>query len=444
MYQLITLKDALIVPLIFLIAWLVSNRITQKHIATEPYYKYFKWGLFAKLFAGLAFAGIYLIYYYGGDTTEYFLGTGNIVKLIFKDFGAFIKVFFGDHSAEIYSYFDGTTGWPTYWRDPNSFAVCRFNVIFYILSFGSYIGNTLLMNIFLYAGAWRFYRIIVKLYPKNEKWFAYALLFFPSVLFWSSGILKDGWSLAAILIILSTIYQITINQEKIFYNLIVLLIWSYIAIQIRPYIFYSAFGAGLVWIGFTFIKKVENKALRTVTLPFIIIVLWFSSTLIFAQVSELAGERFGSLDKMIEQAQIIQNDLIKDYYGENSFDIGEFEATIPGILKKAPKAIVAGIFRPFIWEARNPLMILSGLENLILLFFSVYIVFSMKLKIFFQRFFSDPFLISTLIFSLTYAFMVGLTTANFGALVRYRIPALPFYLFFLLLMKIPSNPQKTE
>ncbi len=35
-------------------------------------------------------------------------------------------------------------------------------------------------------------------------------------------------------------------------------------------------------------------------------------------------------------------------------------------------------------------------------------------------------------FAIVLSFFIGLTTANFGALVRYRIPLLPFFVFMLL------------
>ena len=65
---------------------------------------------------------------------------------------------------------------------------------FYLLGLGSYLGNTVIMNLFLYLGIWRFYKMLIQLYPKNVKWLARAVFFIPSVVFWSSGILKDGWT----------------------------------------------------------------------------------------------------------------------------------------------------------------------------------------------------------------------------------------------------------
>lgn len=45
------------------------------------------------------------------------------------------------------------------------------------------------------------------------------------------------------------------------------------------------------------------------------------------------------MDKVLERAVITYKDLKADYYGGNSFDIGEFDATIPSMLSKAPAAI---------------------------------------------------------------------------------------------------------
>jgi ABC-type multidrug transport system permease subunit len=127
---------------------------------------------------------------------------------------------------------------------------------------------------------------------------------------------------------------------------------------------------------------------------------------------------------MVETAWIIQDDLKKDYYGGNSFDIGEFEPTIPGILSKVHKAIIAGLFRPFIWEGkRSFLMLLSGLESLLLMVMIAYVLFKYRIIKIFSMLLSDALMLSFFVLALTFAFSVGLTTANFGALVRYVIPA---------------------
>jgi len=413
------------------VAYLISNRVKNKNSKERPYYKYFQWGLYVKLFAGLAFAAIYLFYYGGGDTVYYFQGSESIIKMLGKNIPAFFKLMAGNISPEVGSMFDQSTGYPLYFHDSNSFAVSRFNVPFYLLGLGSYLGNTIVMNLVLFFGIWRFYQRLVQLYPANEKGLAIAVFFIPSVVFWSSGILKDGWTLTGILFLFTTFYQIFVVKKELGKNLLWLLFWSYIVFSIRPYIFYVTMGSGLIWIGFASLKAIKSYFLRTIAFPLVFLVAWIAGSLILTQTGTMAGQRYSSIESMLETAQIIQEDLKQDYYGGNSFDIGDFEPTIPGIIKKAPKAIIAGVFRPFIWEANNILMGLSGIESFVLIVILAYLLIKTKFLGFFKTIASDPFLIALLVFTFTFAFFVGLTTANFGALVRYRMPVTLFLLILL-------------
>lgn len=424
MHNLFTIKDFLIVPLLLLVAYAISTHIKNKNIDTQPFYKYFRIGLFIKIFAGLFFSAIYLIYYGGGDTVHYFLGSESIIKMLGKSFPTFIKLMQGDLSPEVFSMFDRATGWPSYFRDPNSFAVCRYNTLFYVLGLGSYLGNTIIMNVILYIGIWRFYKMLVTIYPENEKLLAIAIFFIPSVVFWSSGILKDGWTLTAILFIYTNFYNIFILKNKVISNILWLLFWSYVSFSIRPYIFYATIGSGAVWIGFSAIQSIKSVFLRTIALPFILILTWTLGALIIIKTGALAGNRYSSIDAMVETAWVIQDDLKKDYYGGNSFDIGSFEPTIPGVLSKAPEAIVAGLFRPFLWEGkRSVLMLLSGLESLLLFIMIAYVLFKYRIFKFLHALLNDSLILSLFVLAITFAFSIGLTTANFGALVRYAIPA---------------------
>jgi len=46
----------------------------------------------------------------------------------------------------------------------------------------------------------------------------------------------------------------------------------------------------------------------------------------------------------------------------------------------------------------------------------------------------NPFLLFSIVFALFFGFFVGLTNANFGALVRLRIPATVFYALSLMML----------
>jgi len=47
---------------------------------------------------------------------------------------------------------------------------------------------------------------------------------------------------------------------------------------------------------------------------------------------------------------------------------------------------------------------------------------------------NNPNVLFALIFSISFAFAVGVSTFNFGTLARYKIPLLPFFLVALILI----------
>lgn len=138
---------------------------------------------------------------------------------------------------------------------------------------------------------------------------------------------------------------------------------------------------------------------------------------------------------MHSYSSVVQQDLTRhEQYGHNYYDIGKFEATPMGVLKKFPIATISGIYRPFLWEARNPFIVLAALEGAFLFLFMLYVIFKIGFFKFFRRIFADPFLIFSFSFVIIFGFGVGLATANFGALVRYKFPLLPFFVTSLFVL----------
>ena len=431
MREVFTLTDVLVVPIYLMIFWWIASMVKHKHIDSEPYYKYFTIGFMLKVFAGIAFALIYTYHYGETDTHYYYWGTQSLEKLAHKNFDAFAQIMAGGHTPELRSAFDWTTGWPTYWRDTNSFAVCRFNVPLYLLGFKTFLGNIMVLNAFLFIGFWKFYKLMLKLFPNNDRNFAIALLFVPSVVFWGSSLLKDSWCIVMSMFVFCAIHSLFISRKRIVGNIILLIVCSYISMSIRPYSFFTTMGAGLVWIGFTYVYRMQSRMFRVMIFPIIVAVMWLVGVGLFSRLGSLANERYQSIDAIIETAVIIQDDLKKEYYGGNSFDIGAFDPSIGGLASKAPAAIVAGVFRPFLWESRNVLMLISGLETFAIMLLIIYLLIKFGLRRMINVIMRNPFLIAALVFVITYAFFVGLTTANFGALVRYRMPVIVFLALIL-------------
>jgi hypothetical protein len=272
--------------------------------------------------------------------------------------------------------------------------------------------------------------MILRIYPKSANISAIAVFYVPSVLFWGSGLLKDGWCLAGVLAIYVACYNVFIRKRNVILNACKYIFWAYILISIRPYAFYVVFATTLIWIGSRFIKSIESEFLKVAFFPFVAILLIAVFSVFINNADSIAEGHYTTIDGMMEQAVIIQDDLKQDYYGNNSFDIGPFDASLTGMLSKFFPATIAGLYRPFIWEARTPFMLLAGMENIILLLFTFWFILKFRLKLI-SILLKDGFLSSIVIFVVVFAFFIGLTIANFGALVRYRIVLQPFFCLFI-------------
>jgi len=102
------------------------------------------------------------------------------------------------------------------------------------------------------------------------------------------------------------------------------------------------------------------------------------------------------------------------------------------MLRKFPPAVNVTLFRPYLWEASEPIQLLSSLESTALLALTLLVLFRAGPRRLIRYFSTHTFLQFCLLFSLIFAFAVGYTSYNFGALVRYKIPCLPFYTVFIL------------
>jgi len=137
-------------------------------------------------------------------------------------------------------------------------------------------------------------------------------------------------------------------------------------------------------------------------------------------------------DQILEKAIVTQEDLKQDYYGGNSFDIGEVSPTIGGVLSKVPIATFYGLYAPTLLQVRSAVMALSALENTFLLFLTLKLLATFKIRRIFTTTLDHPILLFSILFSLLLAFSIGFTTPNYGAMIRFKIPLIPFFVFYLM------------
>lgn len=431
----LTLFDILLPPIYIFIIWLIANFIKKKHMFHNPEYRYFTYGLLAKMVGAIGLGLIYYFYYEGGgDTTNYFETARAYVNLSFKNSEDFLTGWLGDLNGMDKFCFDEGTGYPMYFqKDKNSFFVVRLLIPLVALAFNSYFTSAILVATISYTGIWKLYRTFLQEFPDLKKELAIAILFVPSCVFWGSGLLKDSFTLSAVGWYTYSFYFFFIKRKYTISHILQLVISVFILISIKPYIVFAILPGSIIWLSNQRISRIQNKTFRVLAAPLMLAVGAVGAYFSLYQLGDNLGNY--KVDTVLERAVVVQQDMKAEYYGGKSFDIGNFDADISSVIIKSPVAIFSGIFRPGIWDVRNVVMLLSSLENTYLLLLTVFLLIKLKFFGFFRLVRFNPMLLFCMLFALFFAFSVGLTVANFGSLVRLRIPELPFFVSGIFILR---------
>jgi hypothetical protein len=424
-------------PLYAVVVLVISIFVRNANIKKKPYYKYFVPGVICKIIGGLGLCFVYTFYYrIGGDVTNYYLAARTFVNVLY-DFN--FELFF--EMLDFLNTNIHTTGYAFHGygeinfsgNDRYALLTVVLTIPFCILGAKSFTATTIVLAYVSFIGLWKLYEVFISEFPALQRQFAIAIFFVPSVFFWGSGLLKDTYTLSALGFTTYAVYKFLIKKERKFKYLFLLITASLVLIFIKPYIFFAILPGSLIWIFFNRINKIRSPLLKTMVLPAILFIMSFLIVVTLQSLGKYLGEY--SLDTILDKAAKTQQDLVRgEQYGSNNFNIGKFDPTIAGITSKIPVAVNMALFRPYIWDARNPVMLLSGIENLFLLGFTLYILIKVRFVSLVRSLFGNPLLIFSFLFAMFFAFSVGLTTANYGALVRLRIPCIPFYLSSLFIL----------
>ncbi len=430
--------DLLLSPFYFLLIMYIAYyyKNTKLRIHGKKHYTYFLPALFCKIFGSICLCLIYTYYYNGGDVNNYYSSTRIFVNVLLE--GHLDKFFdMVDYKNNNINYilssgnvYGGGLGFSP--SDYYALFTVVLTIPICLVACKSFIVTSMILASLSFIGLWKMYEVFIDQFPQLKKEFAYAIFFIPSVFFWGSGILKDTYTFSAVGFYICGLYNYQILKKRHLQYLFMIIGAVIIFIYIKPYFFFALLPGSLIWIFFNRIKNMKNQLLAVVIIPVLLFVALGFVVFLLNNFGQYLGEY--SLDNVLNKAVKTQQDLIREQYGGNSYNIGEFEPTIQGVLMKTPAALNLALFRPYIWDARNPVMLLSGIENLFMLSFSLYILIKVKFSTLIKSIFSHPLLIFSILFALFFAFSVGLTTANYGALARLKIPCIPFYVSSLFIL----------
>lgn len=430
--QFIEIKDFILLPIYLAIiyAFAYSSR-NSKYSLRHPLRKYYIPALTVRLGGAVGLGIVYQYYYgYGGDTGSYFYNSKLVAEYFSKDSGTFFDLVFKPVLTTLdvrrsINWNDNIFGF----NEANYFPI-RILAVLQLFTFGTYLPCALFFGVLAFSGTWRAYLAFVNIFPALYKEFAIAVLFMPSVFFWGSGILKDTISMAALCWLFYSCYELFILGQGKVKNSFIIFISLFSIIIVKAYIAMAFVPGLLIWIFLTYKNRIRSQALRTAALPFLVVLISFFSYLSYQRIAE-QDARFSA--ERIQTQAVVVNTGISD--AGSTIDIGVTAGMGPAqLLGIAPLAIITAIFRPFLFEVRNPLMFLSAFEGTYILYLFGLVIFKTGVGNSFRIVMGTPLLLFSLIFTLGFAFAVGFSTSNFGTLVRYKIPFVPFFMASLFII----------
>ncbi len=426
--------------LLFLVLLFIYVNNKKKEFIDFDYYKYYSFNVYSKLFLGLLYALYYIIIVDGGDTLAYWDGALKMNALFWHSPSMYFNEMFNDPDIFRYaSHFNINIGLPPRWiyMEKESWFITKIVSIFTFVLFKSYLVTMFVLAYISSIASWKLFQLVYNFQRNSTKHIAFAALFLPSVGFWCCGINKDTIVYAATLCIIYHLFKFLSPSEKTSYK-------NYLWIAFSVYLLYHIRDFMILTIVLPFVfaysARIVNKYRKN---TFALILIRFVSIVLVVLFFYFQGDGITSSSKL-EEAAVIQKDFsTNDTYTGSHYDLGITDFTGLGMLKAFPVAVIAGFYRPFIWESLKLTLISNGIEGLYLL----YLTF-----LFFRRNFlrkinlirKHEFFIFAFFFALLLGYMSGVTSGLLGVLVRFKAPLLPFLVLLLTISIDFVKNSKTE
>lgn len=305
----------------------------------------------------------------------------------------------------------------------DSHTMIRFNAVLRLLSFGHYHVHTVFSCFLSTAGLVALYRAFHRLAPASTRGLALAVFAWPSVVLWSSGPLKESLLMLGLGFFLLAA-MVPWRELRAWRGPVLLLLGLAVMLVVKPYVLLCVLPGLASW--WWAARSPKHAALKFAAVHALVI------------VGALFAGRFSpALDPLLTLA-VKQSDfigMVREVGSGSMIDPPRLEPTFISHLMLAPHALRMAFLSPFEVAHLNPLTAVAGIENIAVVALPLLaLVFRRRLGCM-----NHPSILFTLSFILLLALLIGWTVPVVGALVRYRVPLLPFVGLLFLLIAEPSR-----
>ena len=266
----------------------------------------------------------------------------------------------------------------------------------------SFLGCFLVFSFISYLGCLKLFDVIIDLTDRKYN-VSYLLLLLIGTHFWTVSLGKDALMFYAMCCLC---YNIYFDKPRSHYILPLMLI-GFIRLHVLIFVLV---GGGVSYV-FT------NKKIKTQTKfvfaglvlgALLFLVPFFLKEIAVTNISDIEGKLQSSMNANVE--------------GGAGIDLKDANLIVKWF---------SYMFRPFVFEARNPMFLVSALENLVWL----YIFFIIIRGLFFDKIKTNYILWSYIGIILACTLPLAYTLANFGISMRQKIMIFPFFLILFFIVK---------
>lgn len=298
--------------------------------------------------------------------------------------------------------------------------IIRINAVLCLFSFSNFYVHSMFFTFFSFLGLTALYKAFVPYLNDKKIELMISIYLIPSVLLWTSGIIKESVVIFALGFLVYGIFNSHLKKIKLKY--LIPIIFGFFLLLFSKFYFLFAILPGLIaywWIEQT---KHKNILLKFVFTHALCLFLLFT-------VKFIKPEYY--FPDILHQKQFDFIFMVKhSTYLGSYIQIPRIDNTLMSLLKNSIPAFTNTLFRPHIFETTSFPIFISALENLLIICSLTFFLYFSKLK----GILKNHIFLVTISFVVILFVLCGLITPVLGSLVRYRTPALPFLLITFLLI----------
>ena len=376
-----------------------------------------------KLFFGFALWAVYTFYYTDRSTSDIykFYDDARYVHLAYtQDKAAFIGLMTGSEDSSLDVYTGQMKNWERNFNkavpfNENRFMI-RLNALMMFVSGENIHVHTVFFCFLSFIGCILLLKLFQSFVEAGKKKWVLVTVLFPSFLFWTSGGLKESLIILGLGLFL---YGFLFIRERGLSALLLLISGIAVLLVTKYFLLICLLPAVLAY--YLFINKTSAKQ----------VVLKYGGVIVLTLI---VLQLIAPIDKRTNFARIISKKQ-KYAIGEAKYmkagsysEVPVVDSTITSVVINLPIGLWDSMMKPYLWQSRNPMMLLSAAENIALLILLILALIYRDRK----KTYDYNILLFVCISVVLYFSIIGIMTPVLGNLVRYKVVMMPLLVFVRL------------